>query len=246
VEETVNLAGGLTRRALRKLPVSAIDNGRNSPAIRRLAFIFAIRSLTSLSDQEMPENPKSTRRDTNFRHATKRFMEESNIELWNKHWGILSEEYRIGFTDAIFLPHQVRSNFWIKPDAAWSQSEFDENGSLPLIILEHCGSWQNFYQKRFTYNGCCLSLFSKKENRRSYEWSKSRLIQIQCIYYFLPDDDHIRRTVRVMPNFEHERFLFTYSEWSCPNRELKLRELENARSRKDIVDDFKSKQGALP
>lgn len=138
---------------------------------------------------------------------------------------------RIGFIGAVFDATQTRSNFWVKPDFVLRNIQ----NRSECIIFEHCGSWQNFYQKRFMYEENRLAFF----NRQDTVWMLVENIEVVAVFYILPNDDHSRRVVRATPQLGNEFFGFNYEEFRAENYSLDVQEyVDQASTRKQVVDEF--------
>ena len=137
----------------------------------------------------------------------------------------------IGFSDAVFDHTDKESNFWVKPDFVLRNMEI----SSQCIIFEHCGSWQNFYQKRFMYEENRLAFFDRQDT----VWILVENIEVVAVFYILPNDDHSRRVVRATPQLGNEFFGFNYEEFRAENYSLDVQEyVDQASTREQVVDEF--------
>ena len=100
------------------------------------------------------------RPDDHFRQAARNISDGPPYEYCDIYFypNCFDKNMRIGFASSLdFHPTNVQNNFWIKPDF-YMLSEICE-GVRNIIIFEHCGTWQNFYQKRFIYQSNDLGLY---------------------------------------------------------------------------------------
>lgn len=128
-------------------------------------------------------------------------------------------DFAIGFYEAVFNHSDLHSNFWIKPDfVAIKQNISSACETYNGVFVEHCGSWRNFYQKRFYYLSGGLALF-KKDTSTGY-WERKG-IKVDRVLYLLEGDEkrqgrrispreHSIRMIKSSLNIDFEWFSFSY------------------------------------
>lgn len=196
--------------------------------------------------------------DTNFSNAIDTWREVNNTVIFNGNTYFYErrgakgadKNRKIGFTEAVFDPRANadvtdRTNFWINPDfvAVRPKINKEQNGNeYHCIFIEHCGSWQNFYQKRFFYlgnnRGVGLSFFQKTKEG----WDSIGNIFIDKILYMLPNAEHSERVIRVTPEFDHKIFSLNYGDWRAEAVAFEPSVLfENGNPRQHYVDLFNNR-----
>lgn len=132
----------------------------------------------------------------------------------------LKKDEFISFAGFKFEPGGIRDGFKVKPDAIYVRSTQADEDLIPTVAFEHCGAWQNFYQKRFLYMPRTLGLFQKIlpkptpiNPRPKTKYAKIATLAIVKVIYLLPDTAFSRRIVRATPEYEYEEFSFRYSLW---------------------------------
>jgi hypothetical protein len=172
------------------------------------------------------------RPDDHFRAAARNISDGSAYEYVNRYFfpNSFDSNIRIGFTSSLeFCPENVQNNFWVKPDF-YMTSEIYE-GVRDTIVFEHCGTWQNLYQKRFIYQSNDLSLYRYCNGL----WNHDAQLKITRVVYLLKYERHMRRVCRVCPTKDYERFIFNYECWrNEPHALDPIQILELAQTKEEV------------
>ncbi len=128
----------------------------------------------------------------------------------------MGKETRLGFSNSAIINKNQNDSRWVIPDAYFI---LQKNGEADhYIFVEQCCNWQNFYQKRFVYDGGRLILYRREGEGRNHFYTKYHPIEIDHVLFILNEDRIEKNAIDSGPVMSKEIYSFTYGKWKDPEQ----------------------------